>query len=111
MGLTSGLALRFAANFSQFGTAGTRGTAMFRRNGAVGSGAPTFIQLGPTPSRVAAGAVLVCDHAAAAHGAVDPTSQYDRVQSSAGSAPIFMMQMAGTTKAHLGAADYGFFPS
>jgi hypothetical protein len=57
------------------------------------------------------GARLVFDHYAAPGGVPDETMQYYRVASDTGSSPIFMVQMAGGASGHLGAFDYGFYPS
>jgi hypothetical protein len=37
--------------------------------------------------------------------------QYYRVQSATGSSPIFLVQMAAPSTAHLSNADFGFYPT
>lgn len=56
-------------------------------------------------------AKLVFDHDAAVNGVANDSMQYYRVDSATGSSPIFMVQMAGGSTAHLGAGDYGFYPT
>jgi beta-glucanase (GH16 family) len=56
-------------------------------------------------------ASLIFDHLAAVGGVVQPSMQYYRIVDAAGSSPIFLVQMAGGSAAHLGAADYHFYPT
>jgi hypothetical protein len=57
------------------------------------------------------GARLVFDHYAAPGGVTNEAMQYYRVASDTGSSPVFMVQMAEGAGGHLGALDYGFYPS
>jgi beta-glucanase (GH16 family) len=56
-------------------------------------------------------AQLVFDHYANVNGAPDDAMQYYRVVTAAGSSPIFLVQMANQSAAHLTNADYGFYPT
>jgi hypothetical protein len=56
-------------------------------------------------------AQLVFDHYAAVNGVANDSMQYYRVASAAGSSPVFLVQMAGQSTAHLTRADYGFYPT
>jgi hypothetical protein len=56
-------------------------------------------------------AQLVFDHYGNVNGAPDDAMQYYRVQSASGSSPIFLVQMAAPSTAHLTNADFGFYPT
>jgi beta-glucanase (GH16 family) len=56
-------------------------------------------------------AQLVFDHYGDVNGAPDDAMQYYRVQSPTGSSPIFLVQMAAPSTAHLSNADFGFYPT
>jgi hypothetical protein len=56
-------------------------------------------------------AKLVFDHYANVSGVPNGTMQYYRVDSATGNSPIFLVQMAGQSTAHLSNADFGFYPT
>jgi hypothetical protein len=71
------------------------------------SGTSDFIALyGFAPT-----AQLVFSHDADVNGVADPSMQYYQVDSPTGNSPIFMVQMANDSAAHLTRADYGFYPT
>jgi beta-glucanase (GH16 family) len=56
-------------------------------------------------------ATLVFDHYADVNGVPNDSMQYYHVASSAGNSPIFLVQMANNSTAHLAPHDYGFYPT
>jgi beta-glucanase (GH16 family) len=56
-------------------------------------------------------ATLVFDHDADVNGVPNGSMQYYHVASAAGNSPIFLVQMANGSTAHLVPHDYGFYPT
>jgi beta-glucanase (GH16 family) len=56
-------------------------------------------------------AQLVFSHYADVNGVPDDAMQYYQVDSPTGNSPIFLVQMANDSAAHLTQADYGFYPT
>jgi beta-glucanase (GH16 family) len=56
-------------------------------------------------------AQLVFSHYADVNGVPDDAMQYYQVDSPTGNSPIFLVQMANNSAAHLTSADYGFYPT
>jgi hypothetical protein len=56
-------------------------------------------------------AQLVFSHYANVNGVPNDAMQYYQVDSAAGNSPIFLVQMAGGSTAHLTNADFGFYPT
>lgn len=56
-------------------------------------------------------ATLVFDHDADVNGVPNSSMQYYHVASAAGNSPIFLVQMANGSTAHLVPHDYGFYPT
>ena len=59
----------------------------------------------------AATSQLVFDHYANSGGKPNLAMQYYRVEGPAGNSPIFFVQMAAPSTAHLGAGNFGFYPT
>jgi hypothetical protein len=71
------------------------------------TGTSDFIALYGFPST----ATLVFSHDADVNGIPDPAMQYYQVDTPTGNSPIFLVQMANQSAAHLTTADYGFYPT
>jgi hypothetical protein len=56
-------------------------------------------------------ASLVFDHLASLGGVAQASMQYYRVADATGGSPVFLVQMAGGSAAHLSSADYHFYPT
>jgi beta-glucanase (GH16 family) len=56
-------------------------------------------------------AQLVFSHYANVNGTPNESLQYYQVDTATGNSPIFMVQMAGGSTAHLSNADFGFYPT
>jgi beta-glucanase (GH16 family) len=79
----------------------------FQTESQSGGGTSDFIALyGFAPT-----AQLVFSHDADVNGVPDPAMQYYQVDSPTGNSPIFLVQMANQSTAHLTSADYGFYPT
>jgi beta-glucanase (GH16 family) len=72
-----------------------------------GGGTSDFIALyGFSPT-----SQLVFSHYADVNGVPDDAMQYYQVDSTTGNSPIFLVQMANQSAAHLSHADFGFYPT